>query len=62
MVIFACEGIQMKTKILRILENNARISTSDIANELGLEEQEVIKAIGELEADRVICGYDAISL
>ncbi len=50
----------MKTKILRILENNARISTSDIAKELGLEEQGVIKAIGELEADRVICGYDAI--
>ena len=50
----------MKNKILRLLENNARVSTSDIAKMLGAEEQEVIRIIGELEADKVICGYNAI--
>ena len=50
----------MKEAILRLLENNARMSVKDIANELNIKEKEVIRLIGELEADKVICGYNAI--
>ena len=50
----------MKQEILKILEKNARLSTDDIAKMLGIKEKEVIKLIGELEADKVICGYNAI--
>ena len=50
----------MKETILRLLENNARMSAKDIANELNIKEKEVIRLIGELEADKVICGYNAI--
>ena len=50
----------MKEAILKLLENNARMSAKDISEELNIKEQEVIKAIAELEADKVICGYNAI--
>lgn len=50
----------MKTKILRILEKNSQISTSEIAKMIGESEQAVVQAIGELEADKIICGYGAI--
>ena len=50
----------MKTKILELLEKNAKLSTKEIAKELNLKEKEVIQLVGELEADKVICGYNAI--
>lgn len=50
----------MKTKILRLLEKNARLSTSDIAKMTGYKEEDIVAALGELEADKVICGYNTI--
>ena len=50
----------MKQEILKLLEKNARLSTSDISKMLGQSEEEVIRVIGELEADKIICGYNAI--
>ena len=50
----------MKTRILELLEKNAKVSIEDIANELNASKEDVIKAIGELEADKVICGYSTI--
>lgn len=50
----------MKNKILKLIENNSRLSTSDIAKMLQADEKDVIAAIGELEADKVICGYSTI--
>ena len=50
----------MKTKILELLEKNAKASIEDIANELNASKKDVITAIAELEADKVICGYSAI--
>ena len=50
----------MKQEILKLLEKNARLSTSDIAKMLAQSEEEVIRVIGELEADKIICGYNAI--
>ena len=50
----------MKQEILKLLEKNARLSSEDIAKMLGIKEKEVIKLIGELEVDKIICGYNAI--
>lgn len=50
----------MKTKILELLEKNGKASVEDIAEELNASKESVIKAIGELEADKVICGYSTI--
>ena len=50
----------MKTKILELLEKNAKASIEDIASELNASKKDVITAIAELEADKVICGYSAI--
>ena len=50
----------MKTKILELLEKNAKLSIKEIAEELDIKEKEALHLVGELEADHVICGYAAI--
>ena len=50
----------MKVKILELLEKNAKLSVEEIAEELDASKKEVVKAIGELETDKVICGYSTI--
>ena len=50
----------MKTKILELLEKNSKYTIEEIAEELNAKKADVVKAIAELEADKVICGYNAI--
>lgn len=50
----------MKEKILEILRHNARTSSADIALQLQVEESSVDQAIREMEADGIICGYQAV--
>lgn len=50
----------MNTKILKILEKNARATVEDIAVVTGLSEQEVRAEISEMESAGVIRGYKAI--
>ena len=50
----------MKTKILELLEKNSKYTVEEIAEELNAKKADVVKAIAELEADKVICGYNAI--
>lgn len=50
----------MKTKILELLEKNAKLSIKEIAEELDIKEKEALQLVGELEVDKVICGYSAI--
>lgn len=52
--------MELKTEILHILEKQAKTSPEDIAKQLGASSEEVTKAICEMEADRIICGYNAI--
>lgn len=54
------EEFKMKTKILELLEQNNRYSAADIALMLGLEEQEVVDSIKEMEKDKIICGYKTL--
>lgn len=50
----------MNLKILKLMENNARISVTDIATVLGKSEREISAAIKELECAGVIRGYKTI--
>ena len=50
----------MKTKILELLEKNAKVSIKEIAEELNASQKEVASVVAELEVDKVICGYSAI--
>ena len=50
----------MKNKILRLMENNARISDSDIATAIGVSEKEIKAAIKEMESAGIIRGYKTI--
>ena len=50
----------MKNKILKLIENNAQLSASEIADLLDLSEEEVSAALAEMETDKIICGYNTI--
>ena len=53
-------GKRMRDKILELLEKNSRYSVADIALMLGLQEEEVKKAMKEMEDEQIICGYKAL--
>lgn len=50
----------MNTKILKLLEKNARMEITDIASVTGLTEDEVRREISEMENDGIIRGYKGI--
>lgn len=50
----------MKNKILKLIENNARMSNEDIATALSLTVKEVEDAIREMETSGIIRGYKTI--
>ena len=50
----------MKIKILKLIENNARISSEDIATVLGISPKEAEDAIREMETEGIIRGYKTI--
>lgn len=50
----------MKTKILRLIQNNSKMETKDIATMLGLDEALVIHTIKEMEEEQIICGYNTV--
>ena len=50
----------MNTKILKLIENNARISCQDIATVLGITASEAESAIREMENAGIIRGYKTI--
>ena len=50
----------MKEKILKLIENNAKLSVSDLAKMLNTTKNKVISSIAEMEADGIICGYNTI--
>ena len=50
----------MKYEILKLLTNNAKYTSSEIATMLGADEKEVRNTIKELEKDGFIRGYKAV--
>lgn len=51
---------ELKTKILDLLKEDARLSSATIATMLGAEETQVSSAIEEMERDHVIVKYAAV--
>ncbi|MDO4814456.1 MAG: Lrp/AsnC family transcriptional regulator [Gemella sp.] len=49
--------MELKSKILKLIESNSKITNSELAAMLDLDTNEVSKLIAEMEADKVICGY-----
>ena len=50
----------MNTKILKMLDKNARVEVADIATVLGIGEEEVRREIFEMEEAGIIRGYKSI--
>lgn len=50
----------MNTKILKLIENNARMSYEDIAEVIGISADEVAREISEMECSGVIRGYKGV--
>ena len=50
----------MNTKILKLLEKNARMASEDIATVTGLTKEEVEREIKEMENDGIIRGYKGV--
>ena len=50
----------MEKKLLELIEHNAKLSIKEIAKELNISEKKAISTIAELEANKIICGYDVI--
>ena len=50
----------MNIKLLKLLSNNARYSTSELAVMLGTDEQTIKKEIEEMQKSGLICGYKAV--
>lgn len=51
---------EMKEKILSVIEKNSKITVKELAIVLGESEENVARAIAEMEADETICGYHTI--
>lgn len=49
-----------KQILLSLLEKNARLSTSDLADILQSDEDSILSAMSELEKDKIICGYHTV--
>ena len=50
----------MNAKILKLMEDNARMSNEDIATALGLSAKEVAAAVSDMESAGIIRGYKTI--
>ncbi len=49
-----------QNQILKLLENDARLTTTDLADILNETEEVIKKEITALEKDNIICGYHAV--
>lgn len=50
----------MREKLLRLIENNARMSSRDLAAALGTDEESVNAELQKLEDEKIICGYHTL--
>lgn len=50
----------IKEKILRALAKNAKADIDELSIILGIEKDELVAAIAEMEADKIICGYPTL--
>ncbi|MCR5626287.1 MAG: Lrp/AsnC family transcriptional regulator [Lachnospiraceae bacterium] len=53
----ANDKTELRTRILKSIENDAKVNLSELAIRLGVEETEVLNEISDMEAEGIICGY-----
>lgn len=51
---------ELNEKILKIIEKDSKLTAEEVAVMLGAATEEVEKAIKELEAEKIICGYHTL--
>ncbi len=51
---------ELKERILRAIDKNSKLDAAELAIMLGSSRDEVVAAIAEMEADKVICGYPTL--
>ena len=49
-----------RLKILKMIENNPKLETKDMATMLGLDESFIINTIHDMEQEQIICGYNTV--
>ncbi len=49
-----------KEEILHLLEEDSRLSSAEIAERLGYDEEDIVVDMAEMTADKVILGYTAV--
>ncbi|MBS4960359.1 MAG: Lrp/AsnC family transcriptional regulator [Clostridiales bacterium] len=50
----------MRDRILRLLEKNSRLTYGQIAERLGITEEEVAREVKRMEENKIICGYNTL--
>lgn len=50
----------LKDRILRAIDKNSKLDAAALATMLGSSTDEIVAAITEMEADKVICGYPTL--
>ena len=50
----------LSEQILKVLENNSRLTNQEIAIMLGVSEEKVHMEIADLESTHIICGYHTL--
>ena len=51
---------ELKDRILRTIDKNSKLDAAELAIMLGSSKDEVVAAIAEMEADKIICGYPTL--
>ena len=49
-----------RIQILKMIENNPKMDTKDMAVMLGMDESVVINTIHDMEQEQIICGYNTV--
>lgn len=49
-----------RLKILKMIENNPKLDTKDMAVMLGLDESVIVNTIQDMEQEQIICGYNTV--
>ena len=52
--------MNLREQILNVIEKDARILTSDLADIVGVDEQTVAAEIEKMEDEQIICGYNTL--
>ena len=52
--------MDIKQKILELIEKDAKMSVESISHQIGVPVDVIIQTLGEMETDRIICGYNTI--